>query len=115
MCACLRVCVGGRVWMGAGRGGIILGNIMKLFSFLYIDASHTAHVHYFSCVYIYIFFSCCVSITFLNMLPLIVFSLNIENVGECCKAQQVCVDQRIAIYKSYILLLTTFRLGKIDP
>ena len=26
-------------------------NIMKLFSFSYVAASRTAHVHYFSCVY----------------------------------------------------------------
>ena len=37
-------------------------NVMRLFSLLYIAASHTVHVHYFSCVlvvviyiYIYIF------------------------------------------------------------
>ena len=33
-------------------------------------------------------------ITFLNTLPFIFFSLNLENVGECCKAQWVCVDQK---------------------
>ena len=31
---------------------------------------------------------------------------NLENVGECCKAQGVWVHQRIALYKSYLLLLT---------
>ena len=30
---------------------------------------------------------------------------NLENVGECCKAQGVWVHQRIALYKSYLLLL----------
>ena len=30
---------------------------------------------------------------------------NLENVGECCKAQWVWVHQRIALYKSYLLLL----------
>ena len=30
---------------------------------------------------------------------------NLENVGECCKAQWVRVHQRIALYKSYVLLL----------
>ena len=39
------------------------------------------------------------------MLPFIFFSLNIENVRECCKAHWVCVDQRIALYKNYLLLL----------
>ena len=29
---------------------------------------------------------------------------NAENVGECCKAQCVGVEQRIALYKSYLLL-----------
>ena len=51
---------------------------MRLFSLLYIAASHTVHVHYFSCVlvvviYIYIFF--------FNTLSLIIFSINVENVG----------------------------------
>ena len=34
-------------------------NVMRLFSLLYIAASHTVHVHYFSCVLlvvIYIFY-----------------------------------------------------------
>ena len=41
------------------------------------------------------------------MLPLIFFLLtpNLENVRECCKAQWVCVHQRIALYKRYLLLL----------
>ena len=46
---------------------------MRLFSLLYIAASHTVHVHYFSCVlyvYIYIF----------NTLSLIFLSINVENV-----------------------------------
>ena len=30
---------------------------------------------------------------------------NLENVGECCKVQWVWVHQRIALYKSYLLLL----------
>ena len=57
---------------------------MRLFYLLYIAASHTVHVHYFSCVlvvviYIYLFF---------NTLSLTFFSINVENVGECCgKAQ----------------------------
>ena len=33
------------------------------------------------------------------------FSLNFENVGECSKAQWAYVDQRIALYKSDLLLL----------
>ena len=46
----------------------------------------------FSCVlYIDIAVLC---ITFLNMLPLIFFSLNIENVGECCKVQRVCRPEK---------------------
>ena len=52
---------------------------MRLFSLLYIAASHTVHVHYFSCVlvvviYIYIYL-------FFNTLSLIIFSINVENVG----------------------------------
>ena len=30
---------------------------------------------------------------------------NLENVGECCEAQWVCVHQRISLSKSYLLLL----------
>ena len=70
---------------------------MILFSFLYIAVSHTAHIHYFSCHISIV--SCHLCITFLNL------SLNSDSVGECCKAQWVCVDQRIALYKSYLLLL----------
>ena len=68
------------------------------------------------CVYIYLKKKKLLShfITFLNILSLIFFSLNIEYGGECCKAQQVCVDQRMALYKSDLLLLT-FRLRKIYP
>ena len=45
---CLCVC-----W-GWGLGGMELrigSNIIKLFSLLHVAASHTAHAHYFSCVY----------------------------------------------------------------
>ena len=48
MCVCM--CWG----QGLGLGGIGLwvgSNIMKLFHFLCIAASHTTHVHHFSCVY----------------------------------------------------------------
>ena len=38
---------------------------------------------------------------FLEQVTFDIFSL----VGECCKAQRVCVDQRIALCKSYLLLL----------
>ena len=61
-----------------GRGEIVelwVGdNVMRLFSLLCIAASHTVHVHYFYCIYI-------------NTLSLIFLSTNVENVGECCKAQ----------------------------
>ena len=49
-------------------------------------------------------------ITFLNMLPLVFFSLNAQNVGESCEAQWVCVDQRTALYKKYPLLLLLYLL-----
>ena len=48
-------------------------NVTRLFSFLYIAASHTVHVHFCVCVYIvscHIYILC---ITFLNMFPLIFF------------------------------------------
>ena len=67
-------------------------------------------VDYFCCVYI-IIVNCHTSIgtiTLLNMLPLIFFSLNVENEGECCKAQWVCVHQRTTLHESYLLLLLTY-------
>ena len=80
------------LWVGS--------NIIKLFSFTYIAASRTAHVHYFFlCIYTGIFHIC---ITFLNMLVVTFdFFSHLENVGECCKAQWVGVHQRIALYGSY--------------
>ena len=40
------------------------------------------------------------------MLPSIFFTLKLENVGECCKAQWICVHQRInSAIQSYLLLL----------
>ena len=89
------------LWVGS--------NIMKLFSFLYLAASHMAHVHHFSCVCIYIYIASChncfVCITFLNMLPSVVVFSHLENTGECCKVQRVSVHQRIVLYKSYLLFL----------
>ena len=52
VCVCVCVCVLGQEW---GLGGMELwvsNNIKKLFSFPYIAASHTVHVHFYSCVYI---------------------------------------------------------------
>ena len=74
---------------------------MKLFSCFYIAASHTAHAHYFSCIYIvichiYIFF-------FLNMLPSVLLSLNLEN-RECCKAQWVKYTREYAIQKLSVII-----------
>ena len=43
----------------------------------FIAASYTAHVHFFSCVYM-LLVVIIVCITLLNMLPLIFFSLNVE-------------------------------------
>ena len=39
------------------------------------------------------------------------FVFHLENVGECCKVQWVCVHQRIMLYKSYLLLLLCVRRG----
>ena len=58
--------------------------MMSVFFLLYIAVFYTSLVPYLSCVYIYIV-SChiCIStIAFLNMLPSIFFSLNVEDVGE---------------------------------
>ena len=40
---------------------------------------------------------------FLEMLLLTFSPRNVQYAGECCKAQRVCVDQRIARYESYLL------------
>ena len=119
MCACarvrvcVRVCVcvcvrGGGGGTVAGRGGGLWvgNNIMKLFSLLYIAAYHTARTLFFLCISRPVaschMYTC---ITFFNMLLLIFVPLNVENVGECYKAQCVCVHQRITLYKKYLLLL----------
>ena len=39
--------------------------------------------------------------------------LNVQNVGERCKAQRVCLDQRTALYKSYLLLLLLLLLSAV--
>ena len=56
LCVCVCVCVyWGRSADWGGGGGMELrvsNNMMKLFSFLYIAASHTVHLHVYSCVYI---------------------------------------------------------------
>ena len=59
---------------------------MRLFSLLYIAASHTVHVHYFSCILLVVIFFILFYFIF-NMLSFIFFSINFENVGECCKDQ----------------------------
>ena len=86
--------VGGCVCVGSGGsmvrwwrlGGVVLlvgNNVMRLFYFAYAAASHTAHVHYyFSCILTVV-----IDVTLLSMLPLMLFSLDIENVRECCKVQ----------------------------
>ena len=37
------------------------------------------------------------------------FCFHLENVGECCKVQWVCVHQRTVLYKSYLLLLSLLK------
>ena len=100
VCVCVCVCACVCVWSGCARvgawglGGVVLlvgNNVMRLFSFLYTAAPHMAHGHYYvSCILSVVIFLC---VTLLSMLPLILFSLDFENVRECCK-----VDQRIALY-----------------
>jgi len=54
---------------------------MRLFSLLYIAASHTVHVHYFSCVLVVVIY-----ILFFNTLSLIFSQLTLktsENVAKC--------------------------------
>ena len=75
------------LWLG--------NNIMRLFSCLSVAASHTAHVHCFSFIYYFL-----EHVTFDFF-----FSLNAENVGDCCKAQRVCAQHRIALYKSDLIII----------
>ena len=70
---------------------------MRLFSFLYIATSYMAHACYLL-----------VCITFLNMLPLVLFSLYTENVRQCCKAQSLCRPENSAIQKLSSLLLLKY-------
>ena len=94
---------------------MLLTQHMCIFFLVYWCISYSTYAFVCVCVCVYFKKNCCrICITFLNILSLIFFSLNIENGGECCKAQQVCVDQRMALYKSDLLLLA-FRLRKIDP
>ena len=107
------MCVGGGGGGGeGGEGAWVLGwalveeelrvsdNIMGLFSLSYCCFSYGTRIFFF--LYIAI---CHICIIFLNMLSLIFFAINIENVGECCKAQWFCVDQGIALYERYLSLL----------
>ena len=50
-------------------------------------------------------FLVCIYYTLLVAIIICIMSVNLENVGEFCKAQRVCVHQKIALYKSYLLLL----------
>ena len=51
----------------------------------------------------------CVCILYIVVIIIYILCLwNLENVGEYCKAQWVCVPQRIALYKSYLLLLCNY-------
>ena len=66
----------------------IAGNsVMRLFSFWYIAASHMAQIVflYGTCTLYFLHIAGVISV--LNILPLTFFSLNIGNVGECCKGQ----------------------------
>ena len=58
----------------------------SLFLLYIADSMDMVHVQYVSCEHIYDV-SCHICITFLNRLPWIFFSYNIENVTECCKAE----------------------------
>ena len=64
----------------------IMNNMMRLFSLLYIAASYTVHVYYFSLCIVSCHI-CGVFLLFFLRHSLIIFSINVENVGECCKAQ----------------------------
>ena len=110
-------------WGGGGGGGGIVklwvgNNVMRLFSFLYIAASHMVHVHYFSCVLLVVIFC----MYYFLGISLVFFSVNVENVRECWKLEWVCVDQRIELYwpKSYLsVFIITVKTGvvtmKVDP
>ena len=93
MCVCVCVCVS---W---GRGGDSVGGMelragSNMILFLYILLLLIWHMYCFGVCILYI-------VSCHNYMYL----WNLENVGECCKVQWVCVHQRIALHKSYLLLL----------
>ena len=94
MCACV-VGAGVRGWGQLGRVELWAGHKNRLFSFLYTAASHTAPVRNFS-----------------GMLSNIGISLQVENVGECCKGAVSWCE--IARHKSYLLLLFHFKLKMLE-
>ena len=63
---------------------------------LYIAAPHTAHVLYILLLLL------CVHHT---LLAVIIICITFVKLTKCCKVQGVCVHQRIALHKSYLLLL----------
>ena len=76
---------------------------MRLFSLLYIAASHTVHVHYFSCVllvvillYIYIY---------INTLSLIFSQLTLKTSENVAKRSEIGSEKSDILPKSYLLLL----------
>ena len=77
-----------------------------IFFFLYIAASHTVHTSVFLCIAIV---SCHIYIFLQHVTFDIFLTKNAENVGECSKAQWMCVDQTIALHKNYRLLLILLR------
>ena len=70
--------------------------------FVYCCFSYSTCTKYCLCICIHYYLS-----YMYYLLPVTInfFSLNLQNVGEHCKAQWVCVHQNIALYKGYLLLL----------
>ena len=77
-----------------------------LFSLLYIAASHTAYVIFFLFFFCVLYIvSCYICIIFLKLRFFL--SVNLENVGECCKSQFVYTrEQRYTtvVYYYYVLV-----------
>ena len=93
----------------------------RLKSFLYIQSNDSSFFLVYCC-FSYsrcTLFSCIIVMVssyvicvyyFLAVLPLIFFSLKVENVGECWEAQWVCVDQGTALYNCVVFVVVVFMI-----
>ena len=87
----------GPVWLGEHRTVTSIGSCVDWWA--HTHALNFVCILYTVCCHNYMCYFC-------EHVNLDLFSsLNLENVRECCEAQWVCVHQRIALCKTYLLLL----------